>query len=277
MRCACIHDLAGLGHCSLTAAIPILACMGIQPCPVPTAVLSSQTDGYSGYSYLDMTPELPAYIGHWKTLHSQFDGIFTGFLGSQEQLSLIEDFLRSFPDALKVVDPVMGDDGAAYDTYNAAMCAGMGRLAGIADVITPNLTEAAILLGMDYADAPHDPDGIAKWASGLSREIAPRAVITGVPSDNRTKLFIAASERGNTSILEKPLVAADTPCKGSYPGTGDVFASVLTASLLRGDDLVNAANRAADFVSDCVEYTASLETPRCEGLQFEPLLKNLVY
>lgn len=277
MRCACIHDLAGLGHCSLTAAMPILACMGIQPCPVPTAVLSSQTDGYSGYSYLDMTPEMPAYISHWKSIQSHFDGIFTGFLGSKEQLSLIEDFLRSFSGALKVVDPVMGDDGAAYDTYNSEMCVGMGRLAAMADVITPNLTEAAILLGENYSNAPHEPEEIAKWASRLSREIAPRIVITGVPSDDRTKLFIAASERGNTSILEKPMVAADTPCKGSYPGAGDIFASVLTGCLMRGDDLKSAADRAANFVSSCVEYTAVLETPRCEGLQFEPKLKNLVY
>ena len=278
MRCACIHDLAGLGHCSLTAAIPILSVMGIQACPVPTAVLSSQTDGYSGYSFLDMTPELPAYIAHWASRRERFDGIFTGFLGSHAQLALVEDFIRTFrgADTLVVVDPVMGDDGAVYDTYTGDLCAGMARAASLASVITPNLTEAAQLLGESYADAPRDPEGLMAWAVRLTREIAPQAVITGVPSEDGAELRMAVCVRGEASILTRPRVGTDTPCGGSYPGTGDVFASVLTGALLRGDSLTAAAARAADFTSACVLRTAGAGTPREEGLLLEPMLPRLI-
>jgi len=277
MRCACIHDLAGLGHCSLTAAIPILAAMGIQPCPVPTAVLSSQTDGYSGYSYLDMTQELPAYIHHWKRLKMTFDGIFTGFIGSDSQLSIMEDFLSAFSGAMKVVDPVMGDNGKPYDTYTEKMCAGMRRLVTKADIITPNLTEAALLLGEDYQSAPRDPSAISVWASRLSREAVRRVVITGIPSEDNRNLHIAVSENGKTRILTRPVVAADTACHGSYPGTGDIFASVLTGFLLKKKTLAYAAAQAANFVSASILRTAALNTPRCEGLCFEPLLGSLMH
>lgn len=279
MRCACIHDLAGLGHCSLSAAIPVLSVMGIQACPVPTAVLSSQTDGYSGYSFLDMTPELPAYFAHWERLGTRFDGIFTGFLGSPEQLSLVSGFVTRFRTAgtLVLVDPVMGDDGAVYDTYTPEMCAGMRRLAAHADVITPNLTEAAALLGERYENAPCDEAGLLRWAARLSSEVAPRSVITGVPSEDGSTLRIALCDRGETAILTRPRAAADTPSHGSYPGTGDVFASVLLGALLRGKALGEAAAAAADFVSACVAHTAACGVPRREGLSFEPLLSSLIF
>ncbi|MEA4823931.1 MAG: pyridoxamine kinase [Clostridiaceae bacterium] len=278
MRCACIHDLAGLGHCSLTAAIPVLSVMGVQACPIPTAVLSSQTDGYSGYSFLDMTPELPDYIAHWARLGERFDGIFTGFLGSPAQLSLVLDFMTRFrsPQTLVLVDPVMGDDGAVYDTYTGEMCDGMRKLAGKADVITPNLTEAAHLLGESYDQAPHDEEGLLVWAKRLSSDVAPRSVITGVPSEDRRSLQIALCDHGDAAVLTRPLAAADSPSHGSYPGTGDVFASVLMGALLRGKTLRDAAALAADFVSDCVRLTAASGSPRREGLSIEPLIANLI-
>ncbi len=277
LRCACIHDLAGLGHCSLAAVIPVLSAMGIQVCSVPTAVLSSHTGGYSGYTFHDFTPELPAYIAHWKSCGERFEGIYTGFLGSHEQIELVQGFLRGFraDTCVAVVDPVMGDNGRIYVTYTPAMCRGMRTLAHAADVITPNLTEAAVLLGESYADAPTGPEGLLSWAERLSREVAPGAVITGVPAQDGHHLLIAVSDRGQSCLITQERVAADAPSHGSYPGTGDVFSSVLTGALMRGKSLADAARRAAEFVTLCVRATAEAGTPQREGLLLEPQLPAL--
>ena len=148
-RVAAIHDLSGFGRCSLTVAIPILSAMGLQCCPVPTAFLSTHTGGFQGFTFLDMTDELPKITEHWKSLNLHFASVYSGFLGSERQIDLVSQFIHTFraPGTIVVVDPVMGDDGRAYQTCTPALCAGMARLADAADVITPNLTEAAFLLG----------------------------------------------------------------------------------------------------------------------------------
>ena len=174
-RAAVIHDLSGFGRCSLTEVIPILSVMGVQCCPLPTAFLSTHTGGFTGFTFLDMTEELPKAAAHWKSLDLKFQAIYSGFLGSERQIGIVADFIRQFrgPDTLVVVDPVMGDDGKPYQTYTPAMCAGMERLAELADVITPNLTEAAFLLGRDYEDlldggrALHDETALRRLAEAL--------------------------------------------------------------------------------------------------------------
>ena len=175
-RVAAIHDLSGFGRCSLTIVIPALSAMGIQCCPLPTAFLSTHTGGFTGFTFLDMTEELPKVAEHWKSLNLRFDAIYSGFLGSERQIGIVADFIRTFrgPDTLVVVDPVMGDDGKPYQTYTPAMCAGMAHLAELADVITPNLTEAAFLLNRDYGDlldggrALHDEGALRRLAEELS-------------------------------------------------------------------------------------------------------------
>ena len=139
---AAIHDMSGFGRCSLTVAIPVLSAMGIQCCPLPTALLSTHTGGFENFTFLDMTDEMPKVAAHWKSLGLQFRAVYSGFLGSERQIGIVEDFIRDFrrADSVVVVDPVMGDHGAVYQTYTPAMCAGMARLAEQADVITPNLT-----------------------------------------------------------------------------------------------------------------------------------------
>ena len=134
-RVAAIHDLSGFGRCSLTVAIPVLSAMGVQCCPLPTAFLSTHTGGFQGFTFLDMTEELPKVADHWKSLGLQFQAIYSGFLGSGRQIGIVADFIRQFrgPDTLVVVDPVMGDDGKPYQTYPPAMCAGMARLAELAE------------------------------------------------------------------------------------------------------------------------------------------------
>ena len=149
-RVAAIHDLSGLGRCSLTVALPVRSVMGCQCAPMPTAELSSQTGGVTGYTFCDMTDQMEPIAAHWRAVDAKFDAIYTGFLGSEAQLSIVERFFDRFAEknTLLLVDPVMGDDGAAYDTYGDALISGMRRLADRADIITPNFTEAAFLLDL---------------------------------------------------------------------------------------------------------------------------------
>ncbi|NLD87504.1 MAG: pyridoxamine kinase, partial [Clostridiales bacterium] len=268
-RVAAVHDLAGLGRCSLTAIIPILSAMGVQCCPVPTAILSTQTGGYSDYSFFDMTEELKPYIEHWKSRNERFDSIYTGFLGSADQISMVNDFIRDFrhEDCIVMVDPVLGDNGEAYATCDALLCSKMYELAKCADIITPNLTEAAILLGESYSNAPTDEKGIKLWLKRLS-DLGPRhIVITGL-SKGKDKLAVAVYDKstGNAALLSGNKVGGD------YPGTGDIFASVLLGGLLSGGDLFKCTRQAMDFVHDSVKYTFECGSPVREGLLFEHTL-----
>jgi len=274
-RVVCMEDLAGLGHSSLMAAIPVLSVMGMQCCPVPTAVLSSQTDGYEGYSFLDMTPHLPDYLGHWISLGERFDAVLTGFLGSVEQLGIVEDFIQTVKaqGTRVIVDPVMGDNGVIYDTYTPQLCQGMCRLALSADVITPNPTEAACLLGESYDNLPSTLDGFCAWARRLQAMGPSQVVITGVPMDGQ--LWVILAGNGGTDCFSHPLLGQDSPARGSYPGTGDVFTAVLTGSLLQGRSLRDAAERAADFVGLCITRTDELGLDRREGLALETCLGAL--
>ena len=180
-RIAAIHDLSGFGRCSLTVILPILSAMGLQCCPVPTAFLSTHTGGFEGFTFLDMTEEMPKVANHWNTLGLDFQAIYSGFLGSERQIHIVEDFIRTFrrKDTVVVVDPVMGDHGEVYKTYTPAMCAGMAQLAAQADVITPNLTEAALLLGIPYETLSADEAGCRSIAEQLSMDGRRSVVLTG--------------------------------------------------------------------------------------------------
>lgn len=268
-RAAAIHDMSGFGRCSLTVAIPILSAMGVQCCPLPTAFLSTHTGGFTGFTFLDMTEEMPKVAAHWKSLNLRFDAIYSGFLGSEAQIDIVEDFIRTFrtPDTVVVIDPVMGDDGAAYQTYTPAMCAGMARLAELADVITPNLTEAAFLLGMDYGDLPRGEAGLRQIVRELSMEGKRSVALTGAslaPGKTGAMCFDAAT--GETEAVQTDFIA--------HPlhGTGDVFASVLTGGLVKGKSLTEAAREAVEFIRACAVRTVEQNLPMREGVDFEPLL-----
>ncbi len=268
-RAAAIHDMSGFGRCSLTVAIPILSAMGVQCCPLPTAFLSTHTGGFTGFTFLDMTEEMPKVAAHWKSLDLRFDAIYSGFLGSEAQIDIVEDFIRAFrtPDTVVVIDPVMGDDGAAYQTYTPAMCAGMARLAELADVITPNLTEAAFLLGMDYGDLPRGEVGLRQIVRELSMEGKRSVALTGAslaPGKTGAMCFDAAT--GETEAVQTDFIA--------HPlhGTGDVFASVLTGGLVKGKSLTEAAREAVEFIRACAVRTVEQNLPMREGVDFEPLL-----
>lgn len=277
-RAAVIHDLSGFGRCSLTEVIPILSVMGVQCCPLPTAFLSTHTGGFQGFTFLDMTEELPRAAAHWKSLGLTFQAIYSGFLGSERQIDIVADFIRDFrgPDTLVVVDPVMGDDGRAYQTYTPAMCAGMARLAEVADVITPNLTEAAFLLGRPYEECAGG-DGfegrearLRELAEALSLGGRRSVALTGASlAPGRTGAMCFDARTGRTEAVQAEFVA--------HPlhGTGDIFASVLTGGLLQGNTLRGAAGRAVEFIHDCAVRTVAQGLSLQEGVDFEPLLGGL--
>lgn len=273
-RVAAVHDLSGFGRCSMTIVMPSLSAMGIQCCPVLTAYLSTHTGGFSDNTFLDLTDQMAPVSAHWQREGITFDGIYTGFMGSREQISLTTDFIRAFKgaDNIVVVDPVMGDHGKLYRTYDLEMCKTMMELADCADVITPNRTEAAILLGVEYeALLLENESDCRRWAEMLSREGRRSVVLTGV-SLTTDKLGAVCFDRetGETSFALADRV------NGQFHGTGDLFSSVLTGDLVRGKSLHESAQLAAEFTSLCVARTAAQpELPKREGIDFEPLLWQL--
>ncbi len=239
-KVAAIQDMSGLGRCSLTVIIPVLSAMGIQVCPVPTAVLSAHT-GYGEFVMHDLTDFMVPVLEHYKKLKVDFDCIYSGFLASAEQIDHCLEFFRAFPDALKLVDPVMGDDGRAYATYTKELCGRMGELVAVADIITPNLTEAAILLGEQYPKNAVSQELIKKWLVRLSEMGADTVVITSV-----------MLEDGNMATVGYNI-----------------------GSILKGDDLAVAMNRAGDFTEHSVRVTYRCKKPWTEGLMFEGELGKL--
>ncbi|MBU5626174.1 pyridoxamine kinase [Oscillibacter sp. MSJ-2] len=272
-RVAAIHDMSGFGRCSLTVAIPVLSAMGVQCCPLPTAFLSTHTGGFTGYTFLDMTDEMPKVAAHWRELGLRFDAIYSGFMGSERQMEITAEFIRTFrrdESTVVVVDPVMGDHGQSYATYTPAMCDAMARMATLADVITPNLTEAAFLLGVPYEALRTDAHGYCRCVEKLSLNGRRSVVLTGVslePAKIGAACFDARG--GKTEIIQTTFETRE------FHGTGDVFASVLTGALVRGRGLMEAVSDAVEFVRDCAAYSAPQNLPVREGVDFEPLLWKL--
>ena len=268
-RVAAIHDMSGFGRCSLTVAIPVLSAMGVQCCPLPTAFLSTHTGGFTGFTFLDMTEEMPKVAAHWQELDLRFHAIYSGFLASERQIGIVSDFIRTFrrSDTLVVIDPVMGDDGKAYQTYTPALCSGMAHLAELADVITPNLTEAAFLLGRPYDQLPQEEAGLQELVREMGLHGRRSVVLTGVSlSPGKTGAMCFDAKTSRTETVQVDMIA--------HPllGTGDIFASVLTGALVRGDTLFSAAAQAADFVRACAVHTVAQDLPLREGVDFEPML-----
>ena len=271
-RIAAIHDLSGLGRCSLTVALPVLSVMGCQCAPMPTAVLSSQTGGVSGYTFCDMTDQMAPIAAHWKAVDARFDAIYTGFLGSEAQLSVVERFFDDFAqtDTLLLVDPVMGDDGEAYDTYSPALIKGMCHLARRADIITPNFTEAAFLLGLPGDALKTGAISPEEAVKRLSLEGRRSVVLTGYRRGGNTGSLCLDAATGEVTVTENPCVEV------SFPGTGDLFASVLCGGMLQGRSFRESAALAEKFVHDCIVRTVERGLPRFHGVDFEPLLKKLI-
>lgn len=275
-KVAAIHDLSGFGRSSLTSIIPILSSMKVQVCPVPTAVLSSHTGGFEGYSFLDLTDYMEQHIAHWKSLNLEFDCIYSGFLGSPKQMKIVADFIDFFghKNNLTVVDPVLGDNGKLYGTMNNEMVEEMKKLISKADIITPNFTEVTFLLNKPYKKEISEAE-VKEWLVELAN-MGPKIVIaTSVPDENSHK----DDRKTNVIAYDKENdVFWKVSCKyipASYPGTGDAYTSVVIGSLLQGDSLPIAIERGVQFITQCILASYGFKYPNREGVLLERMLDVL--
>ena len=265
-RVITIHSLAGFGRSSTAIILPVLSAMGIQCCPVPTAVLSTHTGGLGAPSVTSLSHQLPGTLAHYKQLPAEFAGLYTGYLGGEEQVESCIEYCNSFPHAFKLVDPVMGDNGKAYSGISDKLIKKIDALCSHADVITPNSTEAALLLNEDLSDLTFTDQKAQNWGSRLC-EICAKVVITGAQfEDGKYNLIF---ENGVMSKQSIDYVQA------GYPGTGDLFAATMLGSILNGNSLQDAVAFAAGFVHDCIMYTVGCGTDSRFGVSFEPLMCKL--
>ncbi|WP_338537374.1 pyridoxamine kinase [Helicovermis profundi] len=268
-----IHDLSGFGRASLTAIVPILSTMGIQVCPVPTAILSTHTGGFDEFTLVDLTDSMEKYILHWSKLKLEFDVIYSGFLASTKQIEIVSKAIDLFKneDNFVVVDPVMGDEGNLYKTMDKSMINAMKNLIKKADIITPNFTEATYLLNEDYREKISDKE-IKEWLTKLSDMGPEIVIITSVPDnlvENQTNVI--AYNRLNDVFWK-------VGCKyipAFYPGTGDAFTSVVVGALLQGDNLPIALERGVQFISNGIKASYGFDYPKREGILIERVLDTL--
>lgn len=271
-RIAAIHDLSGIGRTSLMAVIPILSTMGFNVCPLPTAILSNHSQ-YPDFSFLDLTEEMPRIIDQWEKLGVTFDAIYTGYMGSPRQIEIVCGFIERFrtADTLVVVDPVLGDNGHLYSKMTQEMVEEMRRLACRADVLTPNLTEAFALL-----DRPYKTDCTTEELKDLIAELSEMGpdtvIITGVPVPGQSGLTSVIA-RSKSDLRSWKVTCPYLPAH--YPGTGDSFTSVITGSLLQGDSLPIALDRAAQFILQGIRSTFGYRMDNRDGILLERVLPNL--
>ena len=265
---AAIHDLSGFGRCSLAVIVPVISAMGIQAVPIPTAVMSTHTGGYDNIAIRDLTQHISDCYTHYKQLGLNFDCIYTGFLSCEQQVDSCLEYFDGFKNALKMVDPVLGDNGILYSTLTNDLKKRMRELVHRADVITPNLTEACMLLDENYPNMM-DTGTVKSWLARLSGGNK-TVIIKGVPlidDNDRTYSNVGFDrETGGFWRIDWDHIPVQ------YPGTGDIFASVLTAALLKGDSFPIALNRATKFTEIAVKTTFSYGTEARYGVLFEDVL-----
>ncbi|MGM9926473.1 MAG: pyridoxamine kinase [Bacillus sp. (in: firmicutes)] len=280
-KVAVIQDLSSFGKCSLTAAIPVLSVMGVQACPLPTAILSAQTD-FPSFFCEDFTSKMHYFEEEWSKLNVTFDGIYTGFVTGREQIDNIFRFLDKFhtKETVVLVDPVMGDVGEAYKLFTEELLVRMRELVKCADVITPNVTECCLLTGLSYEklhNYSNENDfikALEEAGKTLQQETEAKVIITGVnpPSADTEKQFI-----GNMYLDGNKTFYGSMPYNGkSYSGTGDLFASVIMGSMMRGEDLEKSVQLAEAFLTAAIMDTSLGQTPKVEGVNFEKFLRMLL-
>lgn len=262
-----IHDLAGIGRSSLVPILSAIAAMGHQCVPLPTAVYSSHL-GLPGWHGADLTQTMRHALRQYQELGMRFDAVYAGFLSSAEQVDIVAEAAEMLCAGRLIVDPVLGDNGRLYSSMTHALCDRMGGLCEKASVITPNSTEAAVLLGRNPSDTPADSGDARRWAEQLRERFGAAVVLTGL-SLRPGEAAVACCDENGAQLLRHPRIDA------YYPGTGDLFAAVLTGSLTHGETLTQAARRAATFVRLCIEETERQGSERLQGVRFEPLLYQL--
>ncbi|MDP4118130.1 MAG: pyridoxamine kinase [Bacillota bacterium] len=270
-KIAAIHDISCLGKCSLTVALPLLSSAGFETCPVPTAVLSTHTGGFTGFTFKDLTDQIMPIANHWKSIDVKFDAIYSGYLGSFEQLDLMEKFINMFSEknTLVMIDPVMADQGVLYSGFDKKFVTGMANLCRMADIIVPNITEACFMTDTPYIDGVQTPQYIENLVKKLSSLCEGKIVLTGV-SFEEDKIGAATFDGSSINyIFGKKLNVA-------YHGTGDVFASTLLAALLHGFSLEKSAGIAIDFIIECILRTMDTVGKAHYGVNFELCIRTLL-
>ena len=271
-RIALINDITGFGRCSVAIELPIISALKIQVCPLPTAILSVHT-GFENYFLDDYTDRMQAYIDSWKLNNLRFDGIATGFLGSENQIAIVNNFIEEHLGSHVMIDPVMGDHGRLYASYNKSMCKKMRELLKNADLVTPNLTEACELLGTPYPEGGVISDSkLSTMAANIAaRTIGHKVVITGITldTDDGSNISNFVFDNGSINLVTAKRLGIDRS------GTGDAFFAVLAGSIINGEKLVDAARKAANFVTRCIAHAEDLKLPWNYGLPFEEFLTEL--
>lgn len=265
-RLAMINDIAGFGRCSTTISLPVISSMQVQVCPVPTSVLSNHL-GFSSCFFNDYTPHMREYLNAWKDLALTFDGLYCGFLGSVEQINIVEEFLEDFRPPFFLLDPVMGDHGKAYSTITPEHCDRMRRLAARADIITPNITEACLLTDTPYRPGNWCDYELLQICEKLSSFCPGKIVITGL--QNKDYFLNYIWQNGYRRTCTAPRTGA------SRPGTGDLFSSILAADALNHVPLEVSVQKAADFTALCIRGSEEAKIPIQEGVLFEKYLRQL--
>lgn len=268
-RIASIQDFSCIGSCSQTIALPVLSAMGVECAALPTALLSAHT-AFDGFVSLDLTPQLPAIMAHWRAMHLRFDAVYTGYLASAEQVGLVGALLDGMDErpALTLIDPVMGDNGALYAGFSDSFPQAMRALCGRADVLTPNVTEACLLTGTAYSPV-QDAAQTRRLLERLLELGCRAAVLTGLRVDG--DMAVAALQRDGTGTLVRTSYIPEV-----FHGTGDLFASTCAGALVQGAPLERAVRLAADYVALTLRRTVQASDRRWYGVNFQETLPELM-
>ena len=264
-----IQDISCVGQCSLTVALPIISACGIETCVLPSALLSTHTAGFSGYTFRDLTEDMPAIKDHWVKEGIRFDAIYTGYLGSTKQIDYVADIFDSVgaDNCVKIVDPAMADNGNLYPGFDAAFVEAMKKLCGKADFVIPNITEACFLTGVEYK-TQYDRAYIDLILEKLAALGCRNVIFTGI-SYEEGQTGVVVYENGNYAYYQHEKLS------NSCHGTGDIYASAFVGALVRGKTAYDAARIAADYTVECIKETARLDN-HWYGAAFEPVILKLI-
>ncbi|MBQ8255022.1 MAG: pyridoxamine kinase [Clostridia bacterium] len=271
-RVMSIQDISCFGKCSLTVALPIMSAMGAETCIIPTAILSTHTGGFTGFTYRDLTDDIPKIADHWESIGLKFNAISTGYLGSFEQIAIVKDIFAKFGDgAIKFVDPVMADNGKLYTGFTPEFAREMAKLCAQADIIVPNMTEACFMLGMEYKEGPYSEEyikDILKKLTGLGCKVA---AMTGVVLDSaQDKQGVIAYDSEKDEFCS--YYNENLPVK--FHGTGDIFASTMCGALALGRDLEYSIRVAVDYTVECIKKSIGDDEHKY-GVRFEECIGYL--
>ncbi len=268
-KIAVINDLSGSSRCSLTVAMPIIAAKGLQCCVMPTAILSNHT-GYEHYFFDDYTDKMGCFIQNWQKQKLTFDGIYTGFLGSEYQIEVVTDFIKKFTtqNTKLIVDPVMGDDGKIYTTYTHSMCKAIKKIAAHADVVTPNITEACVLADMPYTDEFISEQKAIDICIKIHDLGAKNVVLTGVKNNDTISNYVFDGK--STKKYSCPLMPT------YFSGTGDVFSSIVASDITNGKSIFESVEFATDYVHKVTQYSQKAGLTWEEGICIERFIRELI-